>query len=611
MEQPQLNLMNAPGYMPMAPGYMGTPAMPPMAPMNPRMAVNFNPKALNTQSTLYVGNLHPQVKEMELFSLFTAYGQVNSVRIMKNTYTGESRCFGFVTFDKVEEAKTAQEILNNSPYMLREIRVYFKKNFKEVNPDKNFVIKNLDKAISSKQLAEEASKFGNVISCFVRKEEVDGELESLGYGYVQFEDSANTDQFLKEFNGKILNNKEVLVEKFIPSSKRERPENKNLYLKQFPSTWDQATIEEFIDKQLGELGTISSKGVFIDKKLNKFYAFVAFENTEDAKKAVEMYNNKSFIEGEDPLYVGHAQTKAKRRYLLAKERNYQLNQTNMYVKSIKPEVTKEQLEQVFSNYGKITSICLKEWQPSNKPVQQNADEQAEPKKLKFGFINFEDPASATKLLTSYKTNSEIRDLVDIENEHQQFIFYAQTKKQREQYMRMQRNNMMGFQMFRMNTMQNNMRNPNFKPRQKPHYPKKGMTPPISMMPNALQSSLSVPQPMQSMLSTPSTSFNTVKLSISQEIDRCKNVQQTAEIIKTKRGEFDALSTEEKKNILGNIMYERVKSKHTREAELLPKITGMLIDLDVLDLDEILDIISNDDVLAERIEEACEVLEDSG
>jgi len=610
MEQPHINLMNAPGYMPMAPGYMGVSTMPPMGPMNPGMAFNFAPKVLNSPSTLYVGNLHPELKEIELFSLFNQFGKITGVRIMKNTYTGESRLFGFVTFDKVEDAKLAQEKLNNSEFMMREIRVYFKKNLKQINHDKNFVIKNLDKSVSSRQLAEEVSKFGNVISCFVKKEEIEGKLESLGYGYVQFEDDANTAAFISNFNSITLNGKEVLVEAFVPLNKRERPENKNLYLKQFPSSWETANVDEFIDKQLGAIGTIVSKGSFMDRRLNRPYAFVAFENADDAKKVIETYNEKVLVEGDQPFYVGYAQSKAKRRYLLNKERMNALNETNMYVKSIRPEVTKEQIEQVFSKYGKITSVCLKDWQPSNKNPNPAEPEPVESKKLKFGFVNYERSEDALRLYTGYKMDKDLRELVDVQTEHQNFIFFAQSKKQREQYIRMQRSNFMGYQIMRMGQIPG-MKNPNFRPKQKMPYPKKGMVPPINMMPDALQSSLSIPQPIPSMMTTPAPSFTNTKLSISQEIDKCKNVKLTADIIKSRRSEFDALNTEEKKNILGNLMYERVKSKHEGEPEQLPKITGMLIDLEVLDLDEILEIIGNDDVLAERIEEAIEVLVDSG
>lgn len=57
------------------------------------------------------------------------------------------------------------------------------------------------------------------------------------------------------------------------------------------------------------------------------------------------------------------------------------------------------------------------------------------------------------------------------------------------------------------------------------------------------------------------------------------------------------------------MYQRVKQFNSDE-KLVPKITGMLIDLDVLELDEILEIIELDDNLQERIAEAIEVINEN-
>ena len=51
----------------------------------------------------------------------------------------------------------------------------------------NLIIKNIHEDISQRQLEEECKKYGNVVSCFIKKVEKNGELVSLGYGYVQFE----------------------------------------------------------------------------------------------------------------------------------------------------------------------------------------------------------------------------------------------------------------------------------------------------------------------------------------------------------------------------------------------------------------------------------------
>lgn len=61
---------------------------------------------------IYVGNLARQVTEDELRAEFEAFGQVESVAIIKDKFTGESRGFGFVEMGNAEEAKKAIEGLN-------------------------------------------------------------------------------------------------------------------------------------------------------------------------------------------------------------------------------------------------------------------------------------------------------------------------------------------------------------------------------------------------------------------------------------------------------------------------------------------------------------------
>ncbi len=45
---------------------------------------------------IYIGNLSSQVHEEDLTRLFSAFGNVSRVNIMKDSYTGLSRGFGFV-----------------------------------------------------------------------------------------------------------------------------------------------------------------------------------------------------------------------------------------------------------------------------------------------------------------------------------------------------------------------------------------------------------------------------------------------------------------------------------------------------------------------------------
>ena len=63
---------------------------------------------------IYVGNLSREVTEEELRQAFEAFGQVTSVNIIKDRYSGESRGFGFVEMAMKSEAQAAINGLNGT-----------------------------------------------------------------------------------------------------------------------------------------------------------------------------------------------------------------------------------------------------------------------------------------------------------------------------------------------------------------------------------------------------------------------------------------------------------------------------------------------------------------
>jgi len=56
---------------------------------------------------IYVGNLSSEVTEDELRQEFMAFGQVTSVNIIKDKYSGRSRGFAFVEMPTVSEGQAA------------------------------------------------------------------------------------------------------------------------------------------------------------------------------------------------------------------------------------------------------------------------------------------------------------------------------------------------------------------------------------------------------------------------------------------------------------------------------------------------------------------------
>ena len=63
---------------------------------------------------IYVGNLSRELTEDELRQAFEAHGQVTSVNIIKDRYSGESRGFGFVEMATKSEAQAAINGLNGT-----------------------------------------------------------------------------------------------------------------------------------------------------------------------------------------------------------------------------------------------------------------------------------------------------------------------------------------------------------------------------------------------------------------------------------------------------------------------------------------------------------------
>jgi len=72
---------------------------------------------------IYVGNLSRQVTEEDLREAFEAFGQVATVTIIKDKFSGESRGFGFVEMPAKDEGQSAITGLNGKELKGRTLNV--------------------------------------------------------------------------------------------------------------------------------------------------------------------------------------------------------------------------------------------------------------------------------------------------------------------------------------------------------------------------------------------------------------------------------------------------------------------------------------------------------
>jgi RNA recognition motif-containing protein len=72
---------------------------------------------------IYVGNLAREVGEEDLRTAFSAFGQVESVAIIKDKFSGESRGFGFVVMPAKAEADAAIAGMNGKELKGRALNV--------------------------------------------------------------------------------------------------------------------------------------------------------------------------------------------------------------------------------------------------------------------------------------------------------------------------------------------------------------------------------------------------------------------------------------------------------------------------------------------------------
>jgi polyadenylate-binding protein len=175
-------------------------------------------------TNVYIKNFAEELNDEALAELFSKYGKISSLKIMKGE-DGKSKGFGFVSFENAENAEHACNDLNGTEFVGKQIYVgraqkkaerqmELKKKFEQLKMERlsryqgvNLYVKNLDDSIDDERLRKEFAPYGTITSAKVMTE--DG--RSKGFGFVCFSSPEEATKAVTEMNGRIIVAKPLYV----------------------------------------------------------------------------------------------------------------------------------------------------------------------------------------------------------------------------------------------------------------------------------------------------------------------------------------------------------------------------------------------------------------
>jgi polyadenylate-binding protein len=270
-------------------------------------------------------------------------------------------------------------------------------------PSASLYVGELDPSVTEAQVFEIFNMIGPVASIRVCRDAVT--RRSLGYAYVNFLNASDGERALEELNYSLIKGRACRIMWSQRDPQLRKTGQGNIFIKNLDDAIDNKALHDtFV-----AFGNVLSCKVATDEQgRSKGYGFVHYETSEAAESAIKAVNG--MLLNDKKVYVGHHISKKERD---AKFEDAKKQFTNIYVKNLDPEVTDQEFEQMFLQYGPVTSCVIQR------------DEEG--KSRGFGFVNYENHEDAQKAVDGlHDTDVKGKKL---------FVARAQKKAEREKELR--------------------------------------------------------------------------------------------------------------------------------------------------------------------------------
>jgi len=156
---------------------------------------------MTTETNLIVNYIPPSLNEDQLRHLFMGYGNVESVKIVKDKMTQRSLGYGFVKFSSDAEANAAIEGLNGRQIENKILKVAISKPPTDEKLQ-NLYIAGLEPHLTKEDLSTIFQSYGRVLEAKILVDKSTG--TARGIGFVKFETAEEAEAAIKALNGVTL-----------------------------------------------------------------------------------------------------------------------------------------------------------------------------------------------------------------------------------------------------------------------------------------------------------------------------------------------------------------------------------------------------------------------